>query len=292
MITQEESKQLLEDQFDEINRFMNIPGMKKYVYAFAKRMDYNDLVLRALPQTHFREKSLYETGQTSLRWHSIEHYSDKLISILDEIVRAYTFKNMDWGKKQFQNRSKGTWTSPVDPADLSKPIVYVGFYKKRRRSIPVKHYYSGYFFLNTIDSMVYYDIKKKKMVRVSLTKGKIPMLSELRDTKETLKRVLAIRDVDVRKNFLKQLPFDYMKYAKVQEENEMYALLVIEFDAINPNRRVYLKMKNPSTGETHVEAVHPDCRSIVSAINYRRYGEQGFRHGSIGLPSWMPVQLS
>ena len=37
-------------------------------------------------------------------------------------------------------------------------------------------------------------------------------------------------------------------------------------------KRTYLKMRNPSIGVWHVEPVHPACRTVQHALNYRRFG--------------------
>lgn len=40
-----------------------------------------------------------------------------------------------------------------------------------------------------------------------------------------------------------------------------------------PVPRIYLKMNNPSVDEVHIEAVHPDCKTVNEALNYRNQGK-------------------
>ena len=39
----------------------------------------------------------------------------------------------------------------------------------------------------------------------------------------------------------------------------------------------YLKMINQTTGVYHLEGVHPDCKTIEDALNYRWGGRKGFK---------------
>ena len=55
--------------------------------------------------------------------------------------------------------------------------------------------------------------------------------------------------------------------AECIEKNDAYELLNI--NVINGTYRPYLKMLNPSTGVWHIEGVHPDCKTIKQAIEWR-----------------------
>ena len=55
--------------------------------------------------------------------------------------------------------------------------------------------------------------------------------------------------------------------AKVIDKKDTYELLNLDLgqDRIRP----YLKMINPSTETYHIEGVHPDCKTIEQALNWR-----------------------
>lgn len=46
----------------------------------------------------------------------------------------------------------------------------------------------------------------------------------------------------------------------------------------------YLFMINPSTGEIHSEGVHPDCKTVKEALNWRTYGDKD--------KTWDPIVLT
>ena len=303
-ISQMEAKRLLEKEFEELNAFTGRPGMKKYAYAYAMRKNYNELVMRTITAS-FRERGLYrEKNQGIVRnnWYVSDgrEYADGLFEVLQEAINKYTFENRDWGKKK--HKYNGNWKSPENSSiENIRTAMYWGMKRRSWQAYPVYNYYSDYFFLCTHQSFVFYDVKKCKMVRGDLTKVQHPVFGYIPDTKEMLKRVLEIQNVDIRKNILKQLKWDYTKYTEEADVQGDYKLLVIDFkeDDARTNRalrRVYLKMLNPSTGENHIEAVHPDCQTVADAINYRRYGSvrptavenQFFQR----VPNWTPVQLS
>lgn len=48
----------------------------------------------------------------------------------------------------------------------------------------------------------------------------------------------------------------------------------IPADAVKRARRRYLKMRNPSVGVWHLEAVHPSCATVQQAKNYRAGGQE------------------
>jgi hypothetical protein len=55
--------------------------------------------------------------------------------------------------------------------------------------------------------------------------------------------------------------------ADVLDKQGHYELLNL---SLGENRkRPYLKMLNPSIGTWHVEGVHPDCKSVEEALNWR-----------------------
>lgn len=66
-----------------------------------------------------------------------------------------------------------------------------------------------------------------------------------------------------------------------RSDDEVYELLSLDIGG--GQRRPYLKMRNPSLGVYHIEGVHPDCRSIQEALNWRA--------GDITKP-WKPEVLT
>lgn len=48
---------------------------------------------------------------------------------------------------------------------------------------------------------------------------------------------------------------------------------LLSLDLGDGRRRPYLKMRNPSVGCYHIEGVHPDCRTVQQAINWRASGD-------------------
>lgn len=52
-----------------------------------------------------------------------------------------------------------------------------------------------------------------------------------------------------------------------KSEDEMYELLILDLG--DGRRRPYLKMKNPSIGTYHIEGVHPDCKTVSDALEWR-----------------------
>lgn len=303
-LTQSEAKRFLEREFEELNAFTGRPGMKKYAYAYAKRREYNKLVMDTI-KASFREKGLYSLKRDYRDYYN--HFNensfiDGLMQILEHAVKQYTFDNRIWGKKQhkYMGRWKGPESISLENIRIER---YWGHKRRSYQAYPVYNYYSDYFFLCTHQSLIFYDIKTSKMVRGDLTKLQHPVFASISKSKDHLKRILEIANVDVRKNILKQLSWKYIEYAEVADKIRDYRLLVIDFgegdgDRRSGNRnlrRVYLEMKNPSTGETHVEAVHPDCNTVADAINYRRYGTVNPKQVAnqfVKIPDWTPVQLS
>jgi hypothetical protein len=58
--------------------------------------------------------------------------------------------------------------------------------------------------------------------------------------------------------------------AKVLDKDGDYELLLL--DLKDGRHRPYLKMKNPSIGVYHIEGVHPDCKTVKQALQWRYCG--------------------
>ena len=91
--------------------------------------------------------------------------------------------------------------------------------------------------------------------------------------------ILGIQNVEQRAEVIKKVGvknlFDKLKPTKLDSlvkkaYNTSYELYSVVLGNYSP--RIYLKMINPSTGETHLEAVHPDCKTVSEALQWRKTG--------------------
>ncbi|MBI4567978.1 MAG: hypothetical protein HY719_06220 [Planctomycetes bacterium] len=90
--------------------------------------------------------------------------------------------------------------------------------------------------------------------------------------------VLTTRNAEVRRVVVRKVGLPRLMAAlrpEVVDRRGDYELLVIRLD--EQHACPYLKMKNPSTGETHIEGVHPNCRTVQGAINWRASGGRRMR---------------
>ena len=115
----------------------------------------------------------------------------------------------------------------------------------------------------------------------------------------TKEQVLAEKNAEVRRAIVRKLGIrkamelfeavvvhakDYSGAKHFQtHEGRAYELLEIDFGT--GGKRRYLKMKNASVGDIHIEAVHPDCNTVDQALGYRerliegdRWQEKGYRY--------------
>lgn len=91
------------------------------------------------------------------------------------------------------------------------------------------------------------------------------------------RRILSVRNVEQRAELIKLYGIDKLfwdlKPRKLDADEidghpyELYAVKVYEDIA-----RIYIKMQNPSVDEVHIEAVHPDCKTVKEALAWRNTG--------------------
>jgi hypothetical protein len=84
------------------------------------------------------------------------------------------------------------------------------------------------------------------------------------------RRLLEIPNAEVRREFIRKVGIARVLRglnARVISSCGPYELL--ELDLGDGRRRPYLKMQNPSVDAVHIEGVHPDCRTVQEALNYR-----------------------
>jgi hypothetical protein len=99
-------------------------------------------------------------------------------------------------------------------------------------------------------------------------------MSEIMNIRNAEQRAAVIRRVGVTRMF-SHLP------SKELDRRTDYRLLEVEVGA---SFRIYLQMINPSVeGHVHIEAVHPDCRTVEQALSWRNFG-------SVTLP-WSAPQV-
>ena len=84
------------------------------------------------------------------------------------------------------------------------------------------------------------------------------------------KIILKETNAEVRREIVRKIGIEKVVKdlgAKVLDKKWDYELLSID---LGDNRiRPYLKMRNPSVGTYHIEGVHPDCKTVENALNWR-----------------------
>jgi hypothetical protein len=84
------------------------------------------------------------------------------------------------------------------------------------------------------------------------------------------RRLPAIPNASVRREFIRKVGIGRILAAlgaRVISWSGPYELL--ELDLGDGRRRPYLKVQNPSVDAVHIEGVHPRCRTVQEALNYR-----------------------
>lgn len=93
----------------------------------------------------------------------------------------------------------------------------------------------------------------------------------------SMKDVLSIKNTEIRTEAIKKIgiekAFDSLDKTLLDEATYeiggTYQLYRVIFGNVN---RIYLRMKCPSKGSIHFEAVHPDCSTVSQALNWREEG--------------------
>ena len=89
------------------------------------------------------------------------------------------------------------------------------------------------------------------------------------------------QNAEVRAQFVRKYGIERMRaLGKVVDSKDDYELIDMSPIFANLSYAPYLKMVNPSTGTIHMEGVHPDCKTVEQALNWRNQEEE------------MPVQLT
>ena len=105
----------------------------------------------------------------------------------------------------------------------------------------------------------------------SLHGVKVPQwLVETKAEKIDPKKVLEIKNAEVRREFVRKIGIDrvWHKLANVIDKKGDYEVGLI--DVGDERKRPYLKMLNPSIGTWHVECVGPECKTVEQALNFRK----------------------
>lgn len=79
-----------------------------------------------------------------------------------------------------------------------------------------------------------------------------------------------IANAEIRREFVRKVGIERILSAlkaRTISASGLYELL--ELDLGDGLKRPYLRMQNPSVDAVHIEGVHPDCRTVQEALNYR-----------------------
>jgi len=103
-------------------------------------------------------------------------------------------------------------------------------------------------------------------------------------------RILGVSNVDQRREIIRRLGIERVlekiPHTVLETTHDgMYSLLECDLTPSHSAAK-FLKMRNPSIGVWHVEGVHPDCRTVQQAINWRAGTVIG-----AGVP-WQPTTLT
>ena len=84
------------------------------------------------------------------------------------------------------------------------------------------------------------------------------------------KIILIEKNAEVRREIVRKIGVERICQqlnAKTLDSSGNYELLGLDIG--DKNIRPYLKMKNPSIGTYHIEGVHPSCKTVSDALNWR-----------------------
>jgi len=82
--------------------------------------------------------------------------------------------------------------------------------------------------------------------------------------------ILSTSNAEVRREIVRKIGIEKIVKdlnAVVVDKKDEYELLMLDLG--DDRKRPYLKMKNPSIGTYHIEGVHPDCKTVEEALNFR-----------------------
>ena len=88
------------------------------------------------------------------------------------------------------------------------------------------------------------------------------------------RKIFEINNAEVRREFVRKVGIEAIAIAtkaQVISASGLYELLSLDLG--DGRVRPYLRMQNPSIDATHLEGVHPDCKTVQDALNYRNHLE-------------------
>ncbi|HUV84613.1 MAG TPA: hypothetical protein VMV86_02840 [Methanosarcinales archaeon] len=206
-LTRVEAAKALQREFEQLDRLENnYKGVKKYIPAYAGRHQMSEL------------------ARSTLRMVDIDK---NLQDFIDECIKRYTRSVMLTTKGYVID---GWWQEPWDKGISDYGLIHRynwndGTYHNPRRTTWTERC-AHYFFLNTRTSMFFFDRKDDKFKKANLVTFKHEMFS-LEEVNESLcQELLAIQNVEVRKNLLEQVGIDkLMKHTKVLDTQGNYQLV-------------------------------------------------------------------
>jgi hypothetical protein len=86
--------------------------------------------------------------------------------------------------------------------------------------------------------------------------------------------IVETRNAEVRREIVRRIGIERVMEelgGECMDKDGDYELRLLD---IGDDKYPYLKMKNPSTGEWHVEFVHPGCNTVREALTWRNWGLQ------------------
>ncbi len=128
---------------------------------------------------------------------------------------------------------------------------------------PAIHYENG-FDVYAINGVIY----EGEMIKFINTPAEELNANEVLNIKNVEQRAETIKKLGIAKLFTSLNP----ERLDVSTVNGLpYELYKVSIGY--PVPRIYLKMNNPSIEEVHIEAVHPDCKTVNEALSWRNQGK-------------------
>ena len=124
------------------------------------------------------------------------------------------------------------------------------------------------------------------------------------DSKLNPKLLYKVKNAEIRREIIAVIGIERICFAlnaQIIDQQDNYQLVLL--DLKDGRNRPYLKMENPSCPEIwHLEGVHPLCKTVRDAINYRRFGRDMVKSSGWGrdrkewfeVPTeqWQPEKLT
>jgi hypothetical protein len=97
-----------------------------------------------------------------------------------------------------------------------------------------------------------------------------PKIVKTPATKLEVNLLLREPNAEIRREIVRKIGIERIMTglkAEILDERNGYQLLILDLQ--DGTKRPYLKMLNPSEAIWHIEGVHPDCRTVLEALEWR-----------------------